>query len=513
MNKLKEKINESFAAVLPITLIVFLFSLIVVPMDIGTVMLFLMGAVLLIIGMGLFQLGAEIAMIPMGEGAGVQISKAKKSWLIAILCFIVGIIITIAEPDLQVLANQVPSIPNSVLILTVAVGVGIFLAAAILRILFKFSLAKMLVIFYSVLFILALFVPKEFLAVAFDSGGVTTGPITVPFIMSMGVGIASVRSDKDAASDSFGLVALCSFGPILAVMLLGIFFNPTGASYTEITVPVVTNTRNLVREFIYGLPVYLKEVSIAILPILAMFFIMQFATKRYTKTQRSRMLMGFLYTFLGLVLFLTGVNIGFMPVGHHFGSELSGSDSKWLLVPLGMIIGYFIVRAEPAVQVLNHQVEDVTNGAISHALMNRALQIGVAVSVGLSMIRVLTGISVMWFLVPGYAIALLFTFFVPKIFVGIAFDSGGVCSGPMTSTFLLPLTMGACEALGGNVMTDSFGVVAMVAMTPLIAVQIVGLIYVYRDKHSVKESVDDIELALEGDDDILDIDEDGELID
>ncbi len=507
MKKLREKLNEAFAAVLPISLIVLVLSLVLMPMDVGTVMLFIFGAILLIIGMALFQLGAETAMIPMGEGAGVQISKTRSLFSIVVLTFAVGVLVTIAEPDLQVLANEVPSIPNPVLIWTVAIGVGLFLVCAILKILFKISLNALLLIFYGVLFALAIFVPKDFLSVAFDAGGVTTGPITVPFIMAMGVGIAAVRSDKNAAQDSFGLVALCSIGPILSVMILGIFFNPTDATYTPVEVPVVETTRNLMREFAYGLPTYLREVSIALLPIIVMFFVLQIIRRRYTAKQIKRMLVGFFYTYVGLVLFLTGVNVGFMPVGHLFGSDLAKADFKWLLVPLGMLIGFFIVKAEPAVQVLNHQIEEVTNGAISHKVMNRALQIGVSVSVGLSMIRVLTGISILYFLIPGYIIAMALTFFVPKIFVGIAFDSGGVCSGPMTTTFLLPLAMGACEALGGNVMTDAFGVVAFVAMTPLIAVQVVGLLFVLKEKRLPVVEAEPVFISEPNDDEIIDIDE------
>lgn len=510
MKALYEKIKESLSAVLPITLIVLFLSILLVPMDTGTAMMFLVGAVLLIIGMGLFQLGADMAMMPLGEGLGTQISKTKKLLIIIAVTFLLGVIITIAEPDLQVLAHQVPSIPNMVLIITIAIGVGFFLVVAILRILFKVSLSRLLLVCYVVVFAVSIFTPSDFLAVAFDSGGVTTGPITVPFIMAMGVGIAAIRSDKDAADDSFGLVALCSIGPILAVLLLGIFYNPQATEYTRIIIPQVDTTRSVIKEFLFGIPAYLSEVAMAILPILLVFLLFQLLTKRYTKRQRLRMLMGFVYTFVGLVLFLTGVNIGFSPVGQLFGSELASSEFKWLLIPLGMVIGYFIVKAEPAVQVLNKQIEDVTDGAIPRSTMNKCLSIGVAVSVGLSMIRVLTGINIMWILIPGYIIAIVMTFFVPKIFVGIAFDSGGVCSGPMTTTFLLPLAMGASEAVGGNVMTDAFGVVAFVAMTPLIAVQLMGLVYMLRERKAAALVPASETLLLDDDDEIIDYEEDSE---
>nr|WP_317370124.1 DUF1538 domain-containing protein [uncultured Gemmiger sp.] len=475
--KLKEKIRESLSAVLPITGIVLMLSIFLIPMELGSVVMFLTGALMLIVGMGFFQLGAEMAMTPLGEGVGVQISKMKKLLTVLLTGFLMGVIITVSEPDLQVLAGQVPSVPNMVLIMTVAVGVGLFLALAIVRIRYKISLSMLLIVCYLALILVSMFVPKEFLAVAFDSGGVTTGPMTVPFIMAMGVGLASMRSDKNAANDSFGLVALSSVGPILAVLILGCFFKPTEAAYTLTDVATVVTTQDVARVFAQGLPLYAREVLLSLVPILWVFLIFQWLTHRYHGLQIKRIIVGFGYTYIGLVLFLCGANVGFAPVGAYLGKELAGLSLRWILVPIGALIGYYIVKAEPAIQVLNHQVEAVTNGAISVKMMNRCMQIGVAASVGLAMLRVLTGISIQWFVIPGYIIALVLSRMVPDIFIGIAFDSGGVASGPMTSTFLLPLSIGVCEALGGNLMTDAFGVVALVALTPLIAIQLMGLVY------------------------------------
>lgn len=475
--KLKEKIRESLSAVLPITGIVLMLSIFLIPMELGSVVMFLTGALMLIVGMGFFQLGAEMAMTPLGEGVGVQISKMKKLLTVLLTGFLMGVIITVSEPDLQVLAGQVPSVPNMMLIMTVAIGVGLFLALAIVRIRYKISLSMLLIVCYLALILVSMFVPKEFLAVAFDSGGVTTGPMTVPFIMAMGVGLASVRSDKNAANDSFGLVALSSVGPILAVLILGCFFKPTEAAYTLTDVATVVTTQDVAWVFAQGLPLYAKEVLLSLVPILWVFLIFQWLTHRYHGLQIKRIIVGFGYTYIGLVLFLCGANVGFAPVGAYLGKELAGLSLRWILVPVGALIGYYIVKAEPAIQVLNHQVEAVTNGAISVKMMNRCMQIGVAASVGLAMLRVLTGISIQWFVIPGYIIALVLSRLVPDIFIGIAFDSGGVASGPMTSTFLLPLSIGVCEALGGNLMTDAFGVVALVALTPLIAIQLMGLVY------------------------------------
>ncbi len=475
--KLREKTLESLSAVLPITGIVLLISILMVPLELGTMVMFLVGAVLLIIGMGFFQLGAEMAMTPIGEGIGIQMTKTKKFAMVLLVGFVMGMIITVSEPDLQVLAEQVPSIPNMTLILTVAVGVGLFLALAVVRIKLRIDLSKLLIVLYVLLIGVSFFVPKEFLAVAFDSGGVTTGPMTVPFIMALGVGLASLRGDKNSASDSFGLVALSSVGPILAVLVLGCFFKPTEAVYSLGEIADVGTTRDVVQVFVTELPHYIGEVAVSLLPVVAVFFLFQVTTRRYSKRQMLRIVVGLVYTYVGLVLFLCGVNVGFAPVGAALGKSMADLSYNWVLVPIGMLIGYYIVKAEPAIQVLNHQVENVTDGAISVRTMNRAMSIGVAISVGLAMLRVLLNISVQWILVPGYVIALVMSLFVPKIFVGIAFDSGGVASGPMTSTFLLPLSIGVCQALGGDLMTDAFGVVALVALTPLIAIQSMGLVY------------------------------------
>lgn len=504
--KLKEKILESLSSVLPITGIVLLLSIFLVPIEIGTMVMFLVGAVMLVIGMGFFQLGAEMSMTPLGEGIGVQISKTRHIALILLIGFLMGAIITISEPDLQVLAEQVPSIPNMTLILTVAVGVGIFLALAILRILFQINLSTILIILYMLLIGISFFVSRDFLAVAFDSGGVTTGPMTVPFIMAMGVGLASVRGDKNASSDSFGLVALSSIGPVLAVLILGFFFNPTEAEYTASAMSNVITTRDVVKEFLINIPPYIKEVLVSLIPVVAVFAIFQLLSRRYQKRQVKRIAVGFGYTYIGLVLFLCGVNVGFAPVGAFLGKEIASASWKWSLIPIGMLIGYYIVKAEPAIQVLNHQVEEVTNGAVSAKSMNRCLSVGVSVSVGLAMLRVLTGLPIQWIIIPGYIIALVLSRLVPRMFVGIAFDSGGVASGPMTTTFLLPLSIGACEAVGGNVMTDAFGVVALVALTPLIAVQIMGIQYQCKLKAAEKAVVPETVL-LDGADDIFEFEE------
>jgi hypothetical protein len=486
MNKiLQEKIKEAFTSVLPITAIVLIASVILAPMPSGTILMFLVGAALLIIGMGFFTLGADMAMMPMGEGIGIALTRTKKLLVILPVSFVMGFIVTIAEPDLQVLAGQVPSIPSMGLILTVAAGVGVFLLIAILRTLLKIRLSILLVIFYIITFAVAFVTPRNFIPVAFDSGGVTTGPITVPFILAMGVGVASIRGDKNSQDDSFGLVSLCSVGPILAVFMLGIFFNPSGAEVESHVIKEAADSRIVVEHFALALPEFVIDVLKAMGALVVFFLIFQLISRRYKKHQLARIGVGFLYTFIGLVVFLTGVNVGFIPVGQLLGSQLAAAPYKWVLIPFGMLIGYFIVAAEPAVHVLNKQVEEISSGAISQKVMNRGLAIGMASALGITMARILLGIPIMYILIPGYAFALGLSFFVPRIFTGIAFDSGGVCSGPMTSTFLLPLAMGTCEGAGRDLMIDAFGMVAMVAMAPLIVIQFMGLIYGHKMKLSV----------------------------
>lgn len=505
MNKnLLLKIKESLTSVLPIAFIVLLLHLTIAPIPKGTFAVFLVGTVFLIVGMGLFTLGADVAMMPMGELVGAQVAKSKKISFMVIVSLIFGFIITVAEPDLQVLANQVPSVPDSVLIWCVAAGVGFFLVISLLRIVFQINLSHLFLIFYIIIFMIAAFAPKDLLSVAFDSGGVTTGPITVPFIMALGLGVSTVRGDKSSQDDSFGLVGLCSVGPILAVLLLSVFFNSNSGTYDALSNIDVQSVMDIIRLFGKEFPHYMKEVAIALSPIILFFGLFQVFALKLNKRKIAKIIIGILYTYLGLVIFLTGVNLGFLPVGKFLGSKIASLPYNQILIPLGMIIGFFIVTAEPAVHVLAKQVENVTGGSISKKAIFLSLSFGIAVSVGLAMIRVLTGISIWYMILPGYGIALILTFFVPKIFTAIAFDSGGVASGPMTATFLLPFAMGACEQLGRNVLTDAFGIVAMVAMTPLVTIQILGL--VYNIKH--KPSSDEAQLTTGESEEIIDFEED-----
>ena len=499
--QLTEKFREAVASVLPITLIVTIVCFSFVPVTTDLMLSFLIGSVLLIVGMALFTLGSEVSMTQIGTHMGAKLTKSRKLWLILTVSFLLGVAITVAEPDLQVLATNVPNIDTTVLIITVSVGVGIFLLLSMLRILLVIPLRWMLLGFYALIFILAALVDKDFLAVAFDSGGVTTGPMTVPFIMALGVGVSSIRSDSHAQTDSFGLVALCSIGPILAVMLLGFIYRGSADGTAAMVLSNYQDTLELGHNYISSLPAYLKEVVIALLPIVAFFLVFQAVSLRLRRLPFMRILVGLVWTCVGLVLFLTGVNVGFSSLGYILGERLAAPGLRYWLIPLSMLMGWFIINAEPAVHVLNKQVEELSAGAISAKAMGISLSIAVSSAMGLSMVRVLTGISILWFIVPGYVLALAMAFFVPQTFTAIAFDSGGVASGPLTATFMLPFAMGACNAMGGNIMTDAFGIVAMVAMMPLITVQAMGVVYVIKSRRQAKT----VGKSAYGDNDVIEL--------
>ncbi|MBE6564414.1 MAG: DUF1538 domain-containing protein [Ruminococcaceae bacterium] len=486
-----EKLMESLKSVLPITLTVFFLCFFILPISTDTVLYFIIGAVFLTVGIGLFQLGADNAMSPIGMHIGAHLTRSKNLWALLFGAFILGIIITVSEPDLQILASTFPNIPNATMIFAVAVGVGLFLIVGILRVLFQVKLRYVLIAFYVLTFVLAFFADPKFLPVSFDSGGVTTGPMTVPSIIALGVGISSLRSDRSAESDSFGYVALCSIGPILTVLLLGFFF-PSEASHSENIVPHADSSTDLFSSFIEAFPHYVKEVLFALLPVCVFFLIFQIFWLKLPKITLKKILIGLLYTFVGLVLFLTGANVGFMPMGTHIGQLLGDPHNQWLIIPVAVILGYYTVRAEPAVQVLTKQVYELTAGTIPQKGMVFALSVGVALAVSLSFIRMICGFSILWILVPGYIIALFLTFFVPPIFTAIAFDSGGIASGPLTSTFLLPLSIGLAAAMDADLGLFAFGIVALVAMMPIITVQALGLSYtIISRKKAAVESADE----------------------
>ena len=478
IRSLESKLKESLVSVLPVSLIVLALSL--TPwVDISGEELSTFGVatLLLILGIGLFNQGADMAMTPMGQYIGEGLTSSKKMGLLLSVAFVMGLLITIAEPDLAVLASQVSAVMNgTVLMVTVGVGVGVMLLLGVIKILFHHDLTGILMFFYMLLFCLAALLMDSdenwpLLSMCFDSGGVTTGPITVPFIMALGVGIALTVGGRNASENSFGLIALCSVGPIAAVLVLSILskgnidFKVPDYSMATILAEGVDNV--LLRS--------MANVSKSLVFIVLFFFILQFAVLRLPRTKIFQIIFGIFYAFVGLVLFLTAVEMAFMPIGYKIGSQLAAQDPT-LIIAVAFVIGMVVVLAEPAVHVLNTQVQDITGGEVSKRQMMSALSIGVGVSIGLSVIRVYYDFSLLYYLIPGYLLSLGLSFFVPKLYTAIAFDSGGVASGPLTSSFILPLVVGACVTMHGEsrVLELAFGVVAMVAMTPLITIQSLG---------------------------------------
>ena len=479
------KLKESLISVLPVTVIVLILSFTpLLTLTVTETVAFAVSAVFLILGIGLFNLGADLAMTPMGEHVGSGLTKSKKLIVLISVCFLMGLLITVAEPDLSVLANQVKDImPGDgevsrwLLIITVGVGVGIFLVIAILKIVFRKTLSALLMFFYLLLFALCAVaalpeVGKSGLfALSFDSGGVTTGPITVPFIMALGVGIATTIGGKDSKENSFGLIALCSIGPVIAVMALSM--TTTGTPEYDIEQYLMADNLGLkIGGEILG---SIEDVGLALGLIVAFFAVLQFTVLKLPKQKIIQIIIGIVYTFVGLIIFLTSVKVGFMPIGYKIGLQLANNEV--LLVIFGFVLGLVVVLAEPAIHVLNKQVEDITGGGVKKIEMLIALCLAVGVSIALSLIRMIFKFSILYYLIPGYLISLGLSFFVPKLYTAIAFDSGGVASGPLTSSFILPLAIGACVALNGGtdlVFSDAFGVVAMVAMTPLITIQVLG---------------------------------------
>ncbi len=474
---LLSKCKEALISVAPVSLIVVILHLTpLISLTNRELLIFLISSLVLVFGIGLFNLGADLAMTPMGEHVGAGLARSRKLWLLLSVCFAMGLLITIAEPDLSALANQVAKIMTpSVLIVTVGIGVGLFLLLAVLKIVFHVSLSSLLMFFYMALFALSSLLivtgRTDLLPLSFDSGGVTTGPITVPFIMALGVGIAATLGGRDSGENSFGLVALCSVGPILAVMVLGL----TAQGNMVYELPNYTVDAGLGENFLPTVLGVVEEVAKALGLIIVFFLVLQLAFLHLPRKKLYQIGIGILYTFLGLVIFLSTVTIGFMPIGYRLGTMLSELSSP-VLIGFAFLLGLVVVLAEPAVHVLNKQVENITDGTVSKKSMMIALSLGVGISLALSVLRIIFNFSILYYLIPGYLLSLGLSFFVPRIYTAIAFDSGGVASGPLTSTFILPFAVGICAELQGvgNVMSLAYGVVAMVAMTPLITIQLLG---------------------------------------
>lgn len=483
MNSLKEKFKDSIVAILPVMIIMVLLSSFL-GFSIVSIVSIIISTVLIIFGITLFTYGADLSMMEIGSNLGSSLVKTRKILLILVISVIVGIIITISEPDLSVLATQMSSMNTLTFILLVSLGVGIFLGISTIRIIYKINLKLILLITYGIVLILMLFVKKEMIPIAFDSGGVTTGPMSVPFIIALGVGFSKSRSRKESKDDSFGLISLCSIGPVIIVLLVSLLSN-NELTYSYNISEEIINISSLFKLYLNTLLPTFKDVLISLLPILVLFIIYNIITKTIIKNKLKKVVLGLVLTFIGLSLFFIGVNAGYMKIAYLLGISLYEKNILLLFI-MGIILGFVIVKAEPAVAVLTEQIEDLTMGSISKKIMNNAIAIGVAIGITLSIIRVIYGIDILPILLIGYAISLVLMFFTPKLFTMIAFDSGGAVTGPMTSSFLLPLIIGVCYAKGGNVLTDAFGVVALIALSPIVVIQLLGI--VYKIKLKIEES-------------------------
>ena len=482
MNALKQKFKDVVFAVLPVTIILLILNYTIAPIGRELVWRFIVGAVFIILGLGIFLFGADLAIQPIGQHMGSSITRKRSLPLLLTAGLVLGFFINIAEPDLMVLAKQVQQVTSGAisqwaLLVVVSVGIGVMVALGLLRIVFKISLSKLLTILYAIIFILVIFSPKLFLGIAFDSGAATTGSMTVPFILALGLGVASTEGGRQSEEDSFGLLGIASAGPMLAVLSMGIISGIK--SLVGGIPPSPDGGRGILYPFLESIPRIAVEVLLAMVPIIVMFFIFQAILIKLGRAPLVKIIKGLVYTFTGFVLFLTGVNAGFMEAGTAVGYAVASFGKNWIVIVTGFLLGFTVVLAEPAVYVLNEQIEEVTSGHIRKKNILYSLSIGVAIAVSLSMARILIpGMQLWHLLVPGYIIAITLSYFAPRLFVGIAFDSGGVASGPMAATFILAFAQGVAEATpGADVLMEGFGVIAMVALTPLIAIQVLGLLY------------------------------------
>lgn len=491
MNVLLKQFKEVSLSVLPITVIVIVLSLAIVPVESDVLIRYIIGAVCVTIGLGIFLFGSHIGIEPIGHHMGESIARTNKAYLVGLLGLALGFFITIAEPNLQVLANQVNvasggAIPNSLILVVVSVGVGVMVATGLLRIVLGGALNKVFTVLFIAILILGLKASEAFLGISVDAAGAATGVMVTPFILAMGYGVSQLKGGKTSEEDSFGMVGLILAGPILAVMLMSVIKNLSDVHGTVETLAVADN--GLLTPFMDVLPQVMTDLVLSLLPILILFLIFDTFRFKLSRKNKIAILKGLVYTFVGLTLFLTGVNGGFMDIGKILGERLANSY-PWLLPIVGFILGLVVVLAEPAVYVLTEQVEEVTAGSIRRKAILVALSIGIACAISMAMLRTMIPALKLWhFLLPGFALATFLTYKVPPIFVGIAYDSGAVASGPMTVTFILAFAQGAANAIPtANVMIDGFGVVAMVVMAPVVAIQILGLVFMIKSRKEADE--------------------------
>ena len=492
MNVLFGKLKEVSFSVMPIIIIVIILHLTLIPLDSMIIYRFLIGSVTIILGMSIFLFGVDLAITPLGTLMGRTLTKTNNAWIVGIAGLFLGFFISLAEPALHILAGQVTEITSGhisywSLIIAVSIGLAIMVAVGLLRSVFNIPLYKVLTLVYAIIFILALFSPKEFLAIAFDSSGATTGAMAVPFMLALSFGVATIMKKGKGNDDSFGLVALASAGAILGVLIMSFFYNVNEFSGELQSDPVYNNT--LFGPFLKIVPQLTRDVFLSLSPLLGIFLIFQFISFKLPWISVRKVLKGMIYTLLGLLLFLLGVNAGFMDLGKEFAYHLTILDKDWLIIVIGLVLGLVIILAEPAVYVLIKQIEEVTSGSIGKASIIITLGLSVGIAVTLAVIRVLIpGLHLWHYLLPGYIIGIILMYFTPKLFVGIAFDSGGVASGPMIGTFIFAFIQGITKAKGAHLITDGLGMIALVALSPIISLQILGLIYKFKTKKEVQKN-------------------------
>jgi hypothetical protein len=477
---LAEKAKDVTRTLLPVVILVLLLCLTIVDVEAGVFIRFLVGSAMLLVGLSIFLWGVELAMNPIGEHMSREIATSRTPLKIALLGFLLGFLITVAEPDLLVLGYQIEAasggaLSASVIVYMVSIGVGVLVSLGIFRLLGDMPFNRFMLITYVIIFILSAFVSEEFMAISFDASGATTGALTTPFVLAISLGLANIKGGRHTEENAFGLVGIMSAGPILAVMLLSVLTEQKNIASVEIDVGVAEGVLGPILD---ALPSIFVESIVALLPITLLFFIFNFTRFKISRDELSRIIKGLLLTLAGLVLFLTATASGFMDMGRIMGMELAGM-SRWLLIGIGFLMGLIVVLVEPAVHVLGQQIEEVTSGHIPLNLIRITLSIGVGLAIALSMVRiVIPEVKLWYFIIPGFALALVLSFVSEPIFVGIAFDAGGVASGPMTATFVLAFAQGAATVIEtADVMIDGFGVIAMVAMAPVFSLMVLGTLF------------------------------------
>lgn len=482
------KFREVFFSVIPITVLVLILNVTIVPMELSMIIRFIIGSFCVIIGLTVFLLGVDIGISPLGDLTGLALAKTNRLWSVLLGGLILGFFISVAEPGLMVLASQVDyvtagSIGKIVLLVVVSVGLAMMLSLGFLRIFYNIALHKVLLVLYLMIAVMAIVVSNEILAISFDASGSTTGILAVPFILSISAGISKLKKDSKASeNDSFGLVAIASTGAIIFVMLLGIV-SKTGRFNSDFDL-AVNNSKGILSSFLSVVLPGIKESITAIMPLLIIFFVFQKLSFRLKYKKLRAFITGFIFTFVGLFTFLIGVNAGFMDVGMSIGKSLAVLDKKVYVIVIAFILGVVTILAEPAVHVLTHQIEEVTSGYVRRRAVFISLAVGVGTAVALSVVRILVPEIQLWhYLLPGYILCIVLMFVTPKLFVGIAFDAGGVATGPVTATFIMAFIQGVAFSVeGADLIIDGFGMIAMVAMTPILTLEILGVIFAIQSK-------------------------------